>query len=201
MSLLSRLTVHCFKLWNHQLEVGRNVKIDPRAFIARGGRVILGENAVIRAGAMLLPSSGFIQIGNRSSINHYTIINGEGGVKIGHSVMVAAFVSMFAANHNFGDPHVPMLEQGTSTKGGIQIEDDVWIGTHAVILDGVSIGKGSVIAAGSVVTKDVPAYSVVMGVPAKVVRSRAHRHAGLTGGELTVPSERTSLKSFQGAAP
>jgi acetyltransferase-like isoleucine patch superfamily enzyme len=175
MSLLSRLTAQCFKLWNNQLEVGRGAKIDPRAFIARGGRVTLGESTVIRAGAMLLPSSGFIQIGNRSSVNHYTIINGEGGVEIGNSVMVAAFVSIFAANHNFDDPNVPILEQGTSTKGGVKIDDDVWIGTHAVILDGVNIGTGSVIAAGAVVTKDVPAYSVVMGVPGKVVRSRAHR--------------------------
>jgi galactoside O-acetyltransferase len=86
--------------------------------------------------------------------------------------MVAAFVAMFAANHDFNDPALPILEQGTSTKGGIKIEDDVWIGTHAVILDGVIIGKGSVIGAGTVVTKNVLPYSVVTGVPGKMVRSR-----------------------------
>ena len=172
MSPLPLLTILFFKLWNKQLQVGRNVEIDPRAFIARGGRVTLGEGAVIRAGAMLLPSSGSISIGNRTSINHYTVINGEGGVTIGDSVMVAAFVAMFAANHHFDDPTLSILEQGTSTKGGIKIEDDVWIGTHVVILDGVIIGKGSVIGAGSIVTKNVPPYSVVMGVPGKTVRSR-----------------------------
>jgi acetyltransferase-like isoleucine patch superfamily enzyme len=172
MNLLSILTLLFFKIWNGQLQVGRKVEIDPRAFIARGGRVTLGEETVIRAGAMLLPSSGFISIGNKTSINHYTVINGQGGVTIGNSVMIAAFVSMFAANHHFDDPTLSILEQGTGTKGGIEIEDDVWIGTHAVILDGVIIGKGSVIGAGAVVTKDVMPYSVMTGVPAKMVRSR-----------------------------
>ena len=182
MSLLPLLTIRFFKLWNKQLQVGRNVEIDPRAFIARGGRVTLGDESVIRAGAMLLPSSGSISIGNKTSINQYTVINGQGGVTIGNSVMVAAFVAMFAANHNFDDPVLPILEQGTGTKGGIKIEDDVWIGTHAVILDGVIIGKGSVIGAGTVVTKNVLPYSVVVGVPGKRVRSRVPRTTSNSNG-------------------
>ena len=183
MNLLPLLTILFFKLWNKQLQVGRNVEIDPRAFIARGGRVTLGEGTVIRAGVMLLPSSGSISIGNKTSINQYTVINGQGGVTIGNSVMVAAFVAMFAANHNFDDPALPILEQGTSTKGGIKIEDDVWIGTHAVILDGVIIGRGSVIGAGTVVTKNVLPYSVVVGVPGKIVRSRAPRTTSNSKGQ------------------
>jgi acetyltransferase-like isoleucine patch superfamily enzyme len=179
MSWLSRITLLCFKLWNRQLQVGRGVEIDPRAFIARGGPVTLGEQTVIRAGALLLPASGSIHIGCRSSINQYTVINGQGGVEIGRSVMVAAFVSIFAANHSFGNPVLPILEQGMDSKGGIVIEDDVWVGTHAVILDGVTIGAGSVIGAGAVVTKNVPAFSVVMGVPGRVVRSRLQRRQTL----------------------
>src|ERR1700693_4487846 len=112
MSLLSRVTILCFKLWNRQLQVGRNVEIDPRAFVARGGRVTLGEQTVIRAGAQLLPASGSIPICRLSSINQYTVINGQGGVEIGRSVMVAAFVSIFAANHSFDNPALPILEQG-----------------------------------------------------------------------------------------
>ncbi len=171
MNAISVLTLGLFKLWNRQLRAGRNVAIDPRAYIARGGSVTLGEETVVRAGAMLLPSSGSISIGKKTSINQYTIINGQGGVTIGDSVLVAAFVGIFAANHRFIDPARSILKQGMSAKG-IHIEDDVWIGTHAVILDGVSIGKGSVIGAGTVVTKDVLPYSVVMGVPGKTVRSR-----------------------------
>ena len=172
MKPLYLLTILFFKLRNKHLDVGRNVEIDFRAFIARGGRVYLGEQTVIRAGAMLLPSSGSISIGKRTSINQYAIINGEGGVTIGNSVMVAAFAGIFAGNHNFNDLTVPISEQGTNTKGGIHIEDDVWIGSHAVILDGVRIGRGSVIGAGAVVTRDVAPYSVMMGVPAQKVRSR-----------------------------
>ena len=179
MRLLSRITILCFKLWNRQLHVGRDVEIDPRAFIARGGWVRLGEQAVIRAGAMLLPASGSIRIGCRSSINQYTVINGQGNVEIGRSVMVAPFVSIIAANHSFDNPAIPILEQGMCGKGGIVIEDDVWVGTHAVILDGVTIGAGSVIGAGAVVTKNVPAFSVVMGVPGRVVRSRLQRRPAL----------------------
>jgi len=175
MSWVHQLTARLFTLWNAQLEMGRGVQIDPRAFIARGGRVSLGDRVVIRAGALLLPSSGSITIGQASSINQYTVINGYGGVEIGNAVLVAAFVSMFASNHNFEDPTVPIAEQGLSSRGGIKIEDNVWIGTHATILDGVTIGTGSVVGAGTVVTKDVPPFSVVVGVPGRVVRQRIVR--------------------------
>src|SRR6266581_21133 len=175
MSWVHQLTARLFTLWNGQLKLGRGVQIDPRAFIARGGRVLLGDRVVIRAGALLLPSSGSITIGHTSSINQYTVINGYGGVEIGNSVLVAAFVSLFASNHNFADPQVPIIEQGMSSRGGITIEDNVWIGTHATILDGVTIGSGSVVGAGTVVTKDVPPFSVVAGVPGRVVRQRIVR--------------------------
>lgn len=172
MSLVHHAVALFFRWRNRQLALGRRVKIDPRAFIARGGEVTLKDEAVIRAGAMLLPSGGFIRLGRLSSINHYAVINGQGGVSIGDKVMIAAFASLFAANHSFADPNLPMQDQGMNTRGGIVIEDDVWIGTHAVILDGVTIGTGSVVGAGAVVTRSVPPFSVVTGVPARVVRQR-----------------------------
>ncbi|ASF48659.1 hypothetical protein CEK71_06200 [Methylovulum psychrotolerans] len=148
------------------------VIIDPRAFLARGGDISIGENSVIRAGAMLLPSGGSITIGARTSLNHYIIINGEGNVHIGNDVMIAAFVSIFAANHHFDRIDITMRQQGTGTKGGITVENDVWIGTHAVILDGVTVGKGSVIGAGAVITKNVPPYSIMVGVPGRCIGNR-----------------------------
>jgi len=161
-----------FKLWNPKLELGKNVRIDPRAFIARGGKINIDDDCVIRAGAMLLPSGGEISIGKNTSINQYTIINGQGNVTIGNKVLIAAFVSMYAANHKFEDPNIPIRDQGMYTKGGIKIEDDVWIGTHVVILDGVTIGKGSIVSAGSVVTQDIEPFSIVGGVPAKLIKYR-----------------------------
>lgn len=173
MGLLNQAVIGLFRLFNRQLRVGREATIDPRAFPARGGPIHIGANSVVRAGTMLLPSGGWIHIGERTSLNQYIVINGEGGVSIGSDVMIAAFVGMFAANHGFSDPSIPMRQQGMTSKGGIVIEDDVWIGAHCVILDGVRIGHGSVIAAGSVVSKNIEPFSVVAGVPARVIKSRA----------------------------
>jgi acetyltransferase-like isoleucine patch superfamily enzyme len=80
-------------------------------------------------------------------------------------------VSIYAENHLFDDPELNIKEQGVKREF-VKIEDDCWIAANTVILAGVTIGRGSVIAAGSVVTKDVPPYSIVGGVPAKVIKSR-----------------------------
>ncbi len=172
MNLLFKLTGIFYKIFNRQLVLSRGARIDPRSFIARGGSVHLGENTIVRAGTMLLPSGGSIVVGARTSLNQYIVINGEGGVRIGNDVMIAAFCSIFAANHCIERTDIPMRQQGMVTKGGIIIEDDVWLGTHCVILDGVRIGTGSVIAAGAVVSKDVEPYSIIGGVPAKVIGTR-----------------------------
>jgi acetyltransferase-like isoleucine patch superfamily enzyme len=86
-------------------------------------------------------------------------------------VMFGPNVYIFSENHGHERTDIPMIEQPTARKG-VKIEDDVWIGTRATILDGITIGKGSIIAAGSIVNKDVPPYSIVAGVPAKVIKSR-----------------------------
>jgi acetyltransferase-like isoleucine patch superfamily enzyme len=76
---------------------------------------------------------------------------------------------MLAVNHVYTDPTRPMIDQGITAEG-IVVEDDVWIGAGAIITDGVHIGKGAVVAAGAVVTKDVPAHTVVGGIPARVIK-------------------------------
>ena len=168
-----KIIINCiFKVFNKELKLSSKSTFDPRAFPARGGEIFIDDNCYIRAGVMLLPSGGFIKIGKNCTINHYSVINGEGGVTIGNNVMIAAFTSFFAANHNFSRVDIPIREQGMTSKGGIIIEDDVWIGAHAVILDGVTISRGSVIAAGAVVTKNVSPYSVMAGVPAKKIKTR-----------------------------
>lgn len=172
MKFLYKITGFLYKCFNRQLVLERGARIDPRAFIARGGAVHLGENSIVRAGTMLLPSGGTIELGSGVSLNQYVVINGEGGVKIGNDVMIAAFCSIFAANHKIDRTDIPMRQQGMTTKGGIVIEDDVWLGTHCVVLDGVRIGTGSVIAAGAVVNKDVAPYSIIGGVPGKIIGSR-----------------------------
>jgi acetyltransferase-like isoleucine patch superfamily enzyme len=85
--------------------------------------------------------------------------------------MMSPGVSIFAENHNFLDPSLPMKDQGVTVEF-VKIEDDCWLASNSIILAGVTVGKGSVIAAGAVVTKDVPPYSVVAGSPAVVIKSR-----------------------------
>ncbi len=110
-----------------------------------------------------------ITIGKNCVIGPYSIILGQGGVIIGDNVIIAPRVSILPINHNYNDTTKLIKDQGIKTKG-IVIEDNVWIGHGATILDGVKISKGSVIAAGAVVNKDVPEYSLVTGSPAKVIK-------------------------------
>jgi acetyltransferase-like isoleucine patch superfamily enzyme len=120
---------------------------------------------------MLVAYGGSIVIGDRTSINPFSILYGHGGLQIGSDVLIAAHVTIIPANHRFDKADVPIRKQG-ETRLGITIGDDVWIGTGARILDGVTVGHGSVVAAGAVVAHDVPPYSVVAGVPARLIKRR-----------------------------
>jgi len=110
-------------------------------------------------------------IGNNVGIAQNCFIQVRGFVEIGDNVIMGPNVSIFSENHNSDDSDLPINMQG-ETRKGVKIENGVWIGTRAVILDGVKIGKNSIVAAGSVVTKDVPEFAIVAGVPAKVIKLR-----------------------------
>ena len=149
----------------------------------------IGDKTLVMHGSVLhvynfrsLPHSG-IWVGEGSLIGEYNVIRGQGGVRIGNRVYTSPMVQIIAVNHVFDDPNRPMVEQGITAEG-IVIEDDVWIGSGAVITDGVTVGKGAVVAAGAVVTKDVPAHTVVGGVPAPVIP------------EIAGPQDRTNGKVF-----
>jgi acetyltransferase-like isoleucine patch superfamily enzyme len=94
------------------------------------------------------------------------------GVDVGEAVLAAGNVYVSAGAYKIDDISIPIMDQPAYSKAPIKIGDHVWIGTGAVILDGVTIGKGAVIGAGAVVTKDVPDYAIVAGVPAKIIRMR-----------------------------
>ncbi|MBD2743571.1 acyltransferase [Coleofasciculus sp. FACHB-1120] len=112
-----------------------------------------------------------IEIGERTHISPYTCLGGPGNIKIGKFCLIASHVGIYANNHNFADPTVYIWKQGVTCKG-ITIEDDCWLGTGVKVLDGVTIGRGSIIGAGAVVTKDIPPCSIAVGVPAKVISQR-----------------------------
>lgn len=127
----------------------------------------LGDYSVIESFACINNAVGDVIIGDYTRIGlHNTII---GPVTIGNHVNLAQGITVTALNHNFADPNKRIDEQGVSTTL-VVIEDDIWIGANAVILPGVTIGHHSVVAAGTVVTKNVPPHSLVAGVPAKVIK-------------------------------
>lgn len=128
----------------------------------------LGDYSVIESFACINNAVGDVMIGDHTRIGlHNTII---GPVEIGSHVNLAQGITVTALNHNFDDTQKRIDEQGVSTNP-VTIEDDVWIGANAVILPGVTIGNHCVVAAGAVVTKDVPPHSLVAGVPAKVIKN------------------------------
>lgn len=127
----------------------------------------LGDYSVIESFACINNAVGDVIIGDHTRIGlHNTII---GPVTIGSHVNLAQGITVTALNHNFEDSDKRIDEQGVSTTPVI-IEDDIWIGANAVILPGVTIGNHSVVAAGAIVTKNVPPHSLVAGVPAKIIK-------------------------------
>ena len=127
----------------------------------------LGDYSVVESFACINNAVGDVIIGNHTRVGlHNTII---GPVTIGNHVNLAQGITVTALNHNFSDTNKKIDEQGVSTNP-VMIEDDVWIGANAVVLPGVKIGNRCVVAAGAVVTKDVPPHSLVAGVPAKVIK-------------------------------
>lgn len=173
-----------FSLWfgrklatrHDRVSVGADTLISPQSRIhPRKGIIRIGERCSVAPNAVI---QGNVEIGNDCSIQYGTILvgygtvdNPDGKITIGNKVRIAPYVMMIAGNHVFSDPGKPIHQQGL-VHAPITIEDDVWIAGRVNIMAGVTIGSGSVIGAGSVVTKDIPPYSVAVGVPARVVKKR-----------------------------
>lgn len=153
--------------------IGSTTRVYKSAVIENrnGGTIKIGEGCEIFDGVLILSYGGNIKIGDNCSINPYAIIYGHGGLRIGNNVLIAGGVMIIPNNHNFIEKDRIIIEQGCTAQG-IVIEDDVWIGHGCSILDGVIVREGTVIAAGSVVNQSTEPYSIVAGVPAKVIKYR-----------------------------
>ena len=125
-----------------------------------------GKNVKIQTGVLLSP---FIEIGDNVEINENVRIRAN--VKIGNDVLIAPNVQLISLNHEFKSREVSIKYQ-KEIKGFIEIEDDVWLGTSAIILANTSIRKGSIVGAGAIVTKDVEPYMIVAGNPALIISKR-----------------------------
>jgi acetyltransferase-like isoleucine patch superfamily enzyme len=163
-----------------KLVFGKHCKIESRVVLQSICRIGLqfGNDVTICEGTMIRPSGHWggklgvgMVMGNRSSIGAYSYIGCSGDLRIGDNVMIGARLTIIAENHNFSDLTRPMNQQGVNNKG-IVIGNDVWIGACVTILDGVTVGDHSIIAAGAVVTKDIQPFAIVGGVPARQIMSR-----------------------------
>lgn len=135
-------------------EHGRNIRFDPDGFYSFEN-IVLGSDVNLGIGPTLMAAKSTIRIGNK--------------------VMFGPYVTLVGGNHNASEIGRFMFDVSEKRPGddlGVIVEDDVWIGTRAVILRGVTLGRGSIVAAGSVVTKSVPPYAIVAGCPARIIKFR-----------------------------
>lgn len=135
------------------------------------GRITIGRDCVVHHQSTLVSFYGSITIGDNVSINPYSALYGGGDLVIGSNTRIATGAVLIPANHVIDDPSIPFVEQGARCEG-ITIGSDVWIASRVIVLDGVTVGDGAVLAAGCVVTKDVEPLDIVAGVPARVIGKR-----------------------------
>lgn len=163
--------------------------VSPTAILHGRDRIHVHPDALINDHVVIQAGEG-VTVAAKAQVNYFTVILGGSGVHIGENVLIGPQCLIAAANHDFRQTHTPMRFAGGVSRGPVIIENNAWIGGHATITDGVTIGEEAVVAAGSVVTRDVPAWSIVRGVPARVVRDRRDLPAA-TPPAATPPADTT----------
>lgn len=145
-NILRVVTLRCV------IQVGQKTKIQKNVYIGDGNNIAIGHNCQINENVKL------------------------DNVEIGNHVMIAPGVTIIGKMHNFQNLDIPMILQGVNQSKKTIIEDDIWIGTNAIIMPGVKIEKGVIVAAGGIVTKNCNAYGVYGGVPAKLIKYRGNKN-------------------------
>lgn len=170
--------------WRKASDLECQAQLERQKLLAEQGNITIGEHAFLSPLAMVDPErldmgsesliaahayvTGSIKMGENCTVNAFTVVRGT--VTMGDGVRIGAHTSILGFNHSM-DPSEPVFRQPLTSKG-IRIGDDVWIGSNVIVLDGVTVGSHAVLAAGAVVTKDVPEWSIVGGNPAKHIRDR-----------------------------
>ena len=170
------------------LNCGHNTIIDPEVIVDQPHSVKIGAHCVIRKGVVLRPEDGEIIIGDHCVINHYTIFHGKGGIYLGDWTVIGPHCGFYAQNHSYERFDLPVTQQENAGKG-IYLMGDNWIGSHSVICDDVTLGKGAIVGANSTVTKSIPLGCIAVGSPACTVKKR------YTGSWDFTKTERASISS------
>ena len=158
------------------IALGDNIAIDDHTLLDGGTgpdcAITIGKGSLISKGSVIQAKNGALHIGEDCDIGAHVIITSISSITLENNVLIAGNCYIGGARYNLDDLEAPIMYQGIYSRGPITIGANTWIGASATILDGVIIGKGCVIGAGSTVTKDVPDYAIVVGSPAKIIDSR-----------------------------
>lgn len=160
----------------YRIFIGDNTVIDEYAFLSYRGdpeqRLRIGSNSFIGRYSQLKVRHGAMELGDKVTIGPFCHLGTISRLIVGDYCLFGTNCFIGGIQHGFKDPDRPIVEQELSDRGGVEINRDVWLGSHVVVNDGVHIGEGAVIGANAVVTDDIPAFAIAAGVPAKVIDSR-----------------------------
>ena len=154
----------------HKVYIEERVKVNQFWINNKAMKIVLNDFSYIK-NDVIIQGSGKLILGKKSYISSYSTIGANELIHIKENVMIADNVTIRDTDHNHDKIDIAMIDQGITT-APVTIENNVWIGHGVTITKGVTIGKGAIIAAGAVVNKDVPAFTIVGGVPAKIIKSR-----------------------------
>jgi acetyltransferase-like isoleucine patch superfamily enzyme len=159
----------------HKIQIGDNVVIDDQCCLDAKGTdnrgIIIGEGVFIGRNTILSCKNGDIVIEDKANLGFNCEIFSASRVRIGKSILMAAYTYLVGGDHLYDRVDIPVLEQGRTARG-IDVDDNVWLGTHVVVTDGSRIGRDAIIGAGAVVVGEIPEFAIATGIPAKVIRDR-----------------------------
>ena len=152
-----------------EVGIGRNATLRANTEVNPG--IVLGRGVSINDAVVINANRGFVAIGDRSWLGPFCLVYGNGGVTIGRNVLIAGHSTVNTVSHSSERCDIPINDQPVLSDP-VTIEDDVWIGLNATILQGVTLGRGCIVGAGAVVTRSIPPWTIAMGVPARVAGRR-----------------------------
>ena len=164
-----------------KIALGRGVAMSYACLLDAKGTsnqgIVIGDNVIIGRNTSIVCKDGDIRIGNDVGIGANCMLSAVSGnrLEIGNHVMIAPYVYIGGVSYNFERTDIPLYEQGVNPQGGSRIGDNVWLGAGVTVLDGVNIGHDAIVAAGAVITKDIPPLGIAAGVPAKLLKMRSDR--------------------------
>lgn len=159
-----------------KISLGECVSFDDDVMLDASGAgekgITLGNDVIISRNCVIQGKTGPILIRDRADIGCNCIFSSISGIEIGKANLIAGHCYIGGGQYRSDRVDIPMMDQGIYSKGPVILGDDVWLGAGVAVLDGVRIGKGSIIGAGAVVTRDIPEYSIAVGVPARIIGTR-----------------------------